>query len=61
MPSGIKFASDIFRHKMHELIDGLNGVEVIADDSVVVGYGDTLQLGSLQESRRKPFSVPSEM
>lgn len=28
---------------MHELIEGLNGVEVIADDFVVAGYGDSLQ------------------
>ena len=27
-----------FQRKMHELIEGLNGVEVIADDFVVVGY-----------------------
>ena len=29
--------------KMHELIEGLRGVEVIADDSVVVGYGELWQ------------------
>lgn len=46
MPSGIKFAPDIFQRKMHELIDGLNGVAVIADDSVVVGYSDSLQAAS---------------
>ena len=28
---------------MHELIEGLNGVEVIADDFVTVGFGDTLE------------------
>lgn len=31
---------------MHELIEGLNGVEVIADDFVVVGCGDSLQAAS---------------
>ena len=31
---------------MHKLIEGLNGVEVIADDFVVVGYGDSLQAAS---------------
>jgi len=31
---------------MHELIEGLNGVEVIADDFVVVDYGDSLQAAS---------------
>ena len=31
---------------MHELIEGLNGVEVIADDFVVVGCGESLQTAS---------------
>ena len=35
MPFGIKSAPAIFQRKMHELIEVLNGVEVIADDFVV--------------------------
>ena len=46
MPFGIKSAPEIFQRKMHELIEGLNGVEVIADDFVVVGCGDSLQAAS---------------
>ena len=46
MPFGIKSAPEIFQRKMHELIEGLTGVEVIADDFVVVGYGDSLQAAS---------------
>lgn len=46
MPFGIKSAPEIFQRKMHELIEGLNGVEVIADDFLVVGYGDSLQAAS---------------
>ena len=46
MPFGIKSAPEIFQRKMHELIEGLNGLEVIADDFVVVGYGDSLQAAS---------------
>ena len=46
MPFGIKSAPEIFQRKMHELIEGLNGVEVIADDFVVVGYGDSLEAAS---------------
>ena len=43
MPFGIRSAPEVFQHKMHELIEGLRGVEVIADDSVVVGYGESWQ------------------
>ena len=36
MPFGIRSAPELFQRKMHELIEGLRGVEVIADDFVVV-------------------------
>ena len=36
MPFGIRSASELFQRKMQELIEGLRGVEVIADDFVVV-------------------------
>ena len=43
MPFGIRSAPEVFQRKMHELIEGLRGVEVIADDFVVVGYGESWQ------------------
>ena len=43
MPFGIRSAPEVFQRKMHELIEGLRGVEVIVDDSVVVGYGELWQ------------------
>jgi len=43
MPFGSRSAPEVFQHKMHELIEGLRGVEVIADDFVVVGYGELWQ------------------
>lgn len=46
MPFGIKSAPEIFQPKMHELIEGQNGVEVIADDFDLVGYDDSLQAAS---------------
>ena len=39
MPFGICSAPEIFQRRMHELIEGLTGIEVIADDFVVVGRG----------------------
>ena len=41
MPFGISSAPEVFQRRMHELIEGLSGVEVIADDFVTVGFGDT--------------------
>ena len=35
MPFGICSAPEIFERRMHQLIEGLNGVEVMADDFVV--------------------------
>ena len=39
MPFGISSAPEVFQRRMHELIEGLQGVEVIADDFMTVGYG----------------------
>ena len=41
MPFGICSAPEIFQRRIHELIVGLMGVEVVADDFVVVGRGHT--------------------
>ena len=41
MPFGICSAPEVFQRHMHELIEGLQGVEVVADDFVVVGLGET--------------------
>ena len=30
---------------MHEMIEGLHGCEVIADDFLVVGYGENIEMG----------------
>ena len=43
MPFGISSAPDVFQRRMHELIEGLNGTEVVADDFTVAGFGDTLE------------------
>ena len=43
MPFGIRSAPEIFQQKMHELIEGLQGVKVVADNFVVVGRGDKME------------------
>ena len=41
MPFGINSAPEVWQRKMREHIEGLKGVEVIADDFVIVGFGNT--------------------
>ena len=41
MPFGICSAPEVFQRCMHELIEGLQGIEVVADDFVVVSLGKT--------------------
>ena len=41
MPFGINSAPEVWQRKMQEHIEGLYGVEVIADDFIVVGFGNT--------------------
>ena len=43
MPFGISSAPEVFQRLIHQLIEGLKGVEVVADDFVVIGCGDTLE------------------
>ncbi len=38
LPFGISSAPEVFQRKMHEVIEGLEG---IADDFIVVGFGST--------------------
>ena len=42
MPFGINSASEVFQRRIHELIEGLQGIEVFADELYVVGYGDAM-------------------
>lgn len=42
MPFGISSAPEEFQRRQHEIIEGLHGVEVIADDFLVFGSGDTM-------------------
>ena len=41
MPYGISSAPEVFQRQMCETVEGLRGVEVVPDDLVVVGFGDT--------------------
>ena len=43
MPFGISSAPEVFQRRMHEVIKGLQGIEVVADDFVAVGFGETLE------------------
>lgn len=41
LPFGISSAPEEYQRRLHELLEGLPGVEVIADDILVFGCGDT--------------------
>lgn len=34
---------DVFQRHMHKLIEGVSGTEVVVDDFIVAGFGDTLK------------------
>lgn len=40
---GISSAPEVFRGWIHELIKGLAGTEVVVDDFVVAGFGETYE------------------
>ena len=41
MPFGINSTPEVWQQRMYELVEGLIGVEVIADDFLICGFGDT--------------------
>ena len=41
MPFGISSAPEVWQQRMNEIVEGLKGVEVIADDFLICGYGTT--------------------
>ena len=43
MPFGIKSGPEVWQRKAHEFIEGLDGVEVVMDDFLVVGCGDSVE------------------
>ena len=43
MSFGISFAPEVFQRKMHEFAEGLPGIEVVADDFLAVGFGETYE------------------
>ena len=51
MPFGISSAPKVFQRRMHELIEGLHGVEVVADDFVVIGFGSTQEEAMLDHDK----------
>ena len=51
MPFGIRSAPEVFQRRMHELIEEMPQVEVIADDFVVIGKGSTLKKANSDHDR----------
>ena len=51
MPFGISSAPEIFQRKMHEIIEGVQGVEVVADDFLVVGRGESFEEANRDHDR----------
>ena len=43
MPFGLNSAPEVFQRRMHEIIEGLPGTEVIFDDFLIIGRGDTIE------------------
>ena len=44
MPFGINSAPEVWQQRMHELVEGLTGAEVIADDFLVCGLETLMKL-----------------
>ena len=43
IPFGINSAPEVWQQRMNQLIEGLSGVEVIADDFLICGFGESAE------------------
>lgn len=51
MPFGIKTAMEIFQQKQNEVLQGLEGVESIADDLLVFGRGENIETATKDHNK----------
>ena len=51
LPFGISTAPEEFQRRQHEIIEGLEGVQVIADDFLVYGQGDSYEEAVIDHDR----------
>ena len=51
MPFGILSAPEVFQRKMEELAKGLTGTEVVADDFLVVDYGESYEEATMDHDK----------
>lgn len=51
MPFGINSAPEVFQRKMHEIAENLRGLEVVADDFLVCGFGATTEEAAADHNR----------
>jgi hypothetical protein len=63
MPFGISSAPEVSQRTMHEFIEGMTGMEVIADDFIIVGYGamDEAADKNLEENKVKWLASVSSL
>ena len=56
MPFGISSAPEVWQQRMHEFVEDLEGVEVIADDFLIAGFGETdAEVNSSLEKNERAF------
>ena len=56
MSFGISSAPDVWQRRMHELVEDLEGVEVIADNFLITGFGETdVEINASLEKSERAF------
>ena len=58
MPFSICLAPEVWQRTIHEFIEGLQGIEVIADDFIIAGFDDIKEEAhkSLEQNERSFFT-----
>ena len=51
LPFGVSAAPEVFQRKMPELVEGTTGIDVVADVSVLVGCGTTIEEATADQDK----------
>ena len=52
LPFGLSVSSEIFSRRVHEALQGLEGVHCVADDIIIAGVGDTVEDATASHDKR---------
>lgn len=61
MPMGISPAPEVFKRMLNQALEGLQGIHIIADDKLIPGEGETLEMANKILDRKLRLFLETEI